>query len=118
VHWVTTNGGKTFHARRPKMILSGIKMHPHLPDCILASRLNDRCLGTSQAPFPLPSFPPFSLSPAALPCVSAPPRPVHPASALSRAWTCRGAARMERGCAILARGARRCAGAGARQVGK
>ncbi len=50
MHWVTTNGGKTFHARRPKMILSGIKMHPHLPDCILASRLNDRCLGTSQAP--------------------------------------------------------------------
>ena len=30
------------------MILSGIKMHPQLPDCILASRLNDRCLGASQ----------------------------------------------------------------------
>ncbi len=81
MHWVTTNGGKTFHVRRPKMILSGIKMHPHLPDCILASRLNDRCLGTSQAP-PLP----ISWN---LPCLPrpAPPRPALPCSCAPRVCT-------------------------------
>ena len=51
MHWVTYNGGSTFHVRRPNMILSGIKMHPHQPDCILASRLNDRCLGATQVPY-------------------------------------------------------------------
>ena len=51
VHWVTADGGKTFHVRRMGMAIGEVKMHKTRPDCMLTSRLSDRCLGVSSEGF-------------------------------------------------------------------
>ena len=51
VHWVTSDGGKSFHARRMGMAIGDVKLHKARPDCILASRLSDRCLGVTTKGF-------------------------------------------------------------------
>ena len=51
VHWVTQNGGKTFHVRRMGMAIGEVKMHKSKPDCLLTSRLSERCLGASTEGF-------------------------------------------------------------------
>jgi len=51
VHWVTSDGGKSFHARQMGMAIGDVKMHKTRPDCILASRLSDRCLGVTTQGF-------------------------------------------------------------------
>ena len=51
VHWVTTDGGRTFHVRRMGMAVGDVKMHRSNPECILAGRLSDRCLGVTAQGF-------------------------------------------------------------------
>ena len=51
VHWVTSDGGKSFHVRRAGIAMGDVKMHKTLASKILASRLSDRCLGLSTTGF-------------------------------------------------------------------
>lgn len=51
VHWVTYNGGRTFHAIRPRLRLHEVKLHRTDPEAILATKLSDVCSGLSTSGF-------------------------------------------------------------------